>query len=544
MGRKEIEEAGSTMQATPCGRFHPGAALLVVHSPLPSSTELDQGRPPSFRKAAASMAGRLAAAPDGSANGSAAPNRARGFYRDRIRRVAVSGGLKRSALFDHSQSSQSGSSYSNYSGASNSYPSNNSGISAAEPDFGAHELTMIAIQMVSDGYAQRMVREFGGGGSLENWFLELDVGWVLEIHNKTGLCQQLQLQVKSPSWLQDLVERWIRALMVTISSISELLNNVQTLLLAQFGKASILEMLVFVAAVVPVLKAGKLRAVLDMYICVCTASYMFTLDVLSPEAQSIFNEIRRSLGTERNKLCEAISTTMEEVRALMEDDDSWAIEFPQGGGGVHRNTRLMVGYIVSMTDALVSTRKSAPSHNTGNLLGLIDDTIKHLKDLLLRKSELCLDASLRYLFLLNNSYFIATRDFVRGPYYRDSEHHQGLELTPECKNHMDSYLDVSWAHVMSSISKSNSPGPLRRWMTNTSSLAKFESAFHKTYQAQKLWKVPDPRLRDALRRAIIERVISSYRGYLEEHPELAEHASHESSTPAILEKILGELFEG
>lgn len=154
------------------------------------------------------------------------------------------------------------------------------------------------------------------------------------------------------------------------------------------------------------------------------------VDSSSHEPRSIFNEIRRSLGTERNKLCKAISTTMEEVRALMEDDDSWAIEFPQGGGAVHRNTRLMVGYIVSMTDALVSTRNSAPSHNIGNLRGLIDDTIKYLKDLLLRKSELCLDASMRYLFLLNNSYFIATRDFVCGPYYGDSEHHQGLELTP------------------------------------------------------------------------------------------------------------------
>ncbi|KAF7019364.1 hypothetical protein CFC21_032543 [Triticum aestivum] len=273
---------------------------------------------------------------------------------------------------------------------------------------------------------------------------------------------------------------------------------------------------------------------------------MFTLDVFSPEAQtqSILDEIRRSLGTERNKLCQAISTSMEEARALMEDDDSWAIEFPQGGGGVHRNTRLMVGYIVSMTDALVSTRKSAPSHNTGNLHGLIDDTIKHLKDLLLRKSEPCLDASMRYLFLLNNSYFIATRDIVRGPYYGDSQHHQGLELTPECKNHMDSYLDVSWAHVISSVSKSNPPGPLRRWLTNTSSLAKFESAFHQTYQAQKLWKVPDPRLRDALRRAIIERVISSYNDHLKKHPELAEHASRGNSTPTVLEEMLGQLFEG
>ncbi|VAH53786.1 unnamed protein product [Triticum turgidum subsp. durum] len=255
---------------------------------------------------------------------------------------------------------------------------------------------------------------------------------------------------------------------------------------------------------------------------------------------ALFEEISGSFARETNMLCEAISTTMKDVRTFMEDDDSWAIEIPRGGGEVHKNTRLMVGYIASMTDTLVSTRDFAPSHSTGNLSGLVDDTVKYLNDLLQRKSELCLDLSLRYLFLQNNSYFVATRDIGHG----DSEHHQGLELTPECKNHMDSYLGVSWAHVISSVSKSNPSGPLRRWLTNTSSLAKFESAFHKTYQAQKIWKVPDPRLRDALRRAIIERAISSYNDHLKKHPELAEHASRGNSTPAVLEEMLGQLFEG
>jgi hypothetical protein len=120
---------------------------------------------------------------------------------------------------------------------------------------------------------------------------------------------------------------------------------------------------------------------------------------------------------------------------------------------------------------------------------------------------------------------------------------QGLKLTPECQKHMDSYLKVSWGHVVSCISTSIFRALLRRWI-NTSSLAKFQSAFHKTYQSQKFWKVPDPLLRSLLRETITKRVIPGYRGYLKEHPELEKHVSGGSSSPDDLEEMLGELFEG
>jgi hypothetical protein len=53
------------------------------------------------------------------------------------------------------------------------------------------------------------------------------------------------------------------------------------------------------------------------------------------------------------------------------------------------------------------------------------------------------------------------------------------------------------------------PAP-RRFRRNYSSLPyKFEFEFLKTYNTQKLWKVPDPELRKTLRRAITEK---SFRG--------------------------------
>jgi hypothetical protein len=108
---------------------------------------------------------------------------------------------------------------------------------------------------------------------------------------------------------------------------------------------------------------------------------------------------------------------------------------------------------------------------------------------------------------------------------------------------MDSYLEVSWGHELS-LSSSNFIRPLRRWINYSSSLAKFQSDFHKIYQAQKFWKVPDPQIRSLLRETITKRVISGYRNYLKEHPKLEKQVSGGSNSPEAFEKMLGELFEG
>ncbi|KAF7012059.1 hypothetical protein CFC21_026292 [Triticum aestivum] len=479
-----------------------------------------------------SMAGprRLAAVPELSSSAASPPRD--GLYRDLIRTVAVSGAQRRSTILGHSGSS--------YSTASSSCPSNNSGHSSGSASavalerLGNQELRRIAHRMVSDGYAHRMVEafiraspapEFQFGGipdhALTNWFSELDVDWVLQIDDELGLQRLLR---DKPATTQDLVDKWIRALTVIAASIIELVCAFyRTPAVTLFGKASITKMLDVVDVIITVVEAEKLQVVLDMFTCVCGASHML----------SIFNEIGGLFERQAKRLSEITVSTMEEVRTLVEEDDSWAIEISRGGGEVHKNTPLIMDCVVSMKNARTSMQNSAPSHNSENLCGVIDGTIDYLKDLLFTKSESCSDQSLRYMFLLNNSYFVAhvVSESSASPAYLNQLHY------------MDSYLDVSWGYVLSCIPKSRFPGPIHCWI-NTSSLVKFESAFHKTYQTQKLWKVPDPRLRDALRRAIIERVITGYRNYLEEHLEQEKHVGRESSTPEVLEEMLGELFEG
>uniref|UniRef100_M8BBM8 Exocyst subunit Exo70 family protein n=1 Tax=Aegilops tauschii TaxID=37682 RepID=M8BBM8_AEGTA len=404
-------------------------------------------------------------------------------YRNSIRNVGVvfPEWHIRSSL--SSQSGQSGSNY-DYSDSGDS-----------------SELTKIAQRMVSDGYTQRMVRAFhntsltgtiGPDPALKNWFIELDVDWVLYSR------LQLQLQKVTAYWLQELVQRWIRALIIIVASIKEVM-------LVHDHEA----------------------------LAVTRTSYMIMMmPVVSLEAQHIFDEIRVSLKTEENGLTQVISNTMMDIRSYY-CDNPWTIEIARSGGRVHRKIQFLVHCILSMRKACASTLNSAQSQNTVKLRDAIDETIDYLKDQLLRKSEWFLDPRLRSMFLLNNSYFVAQA--------MSHSHPSGIKLTPECEKYMDLYLHFSWGHVLSCIPKSNFPGLLRRWI-NTSPLAKFESAFHKTYQTQKFWKVPDPQLRDVLRRAIIERVISGSRDYLKEHPELAEQVSQGSNSPEVLEDMLGEFF--
>uniref|UniRef100_A0A8R7TNU1 Exocyst subunit Exo70 family protein n=1 Tax=Triticum urartu TaxID=4572 RepID=A0A8R7TNU1_TRIUA len=406
--------------------------------------------------------------------------------------------------------------------------------------------------MASDGYTQHMVQAFhtvslthtfSPGRALKNWFVELDVDWVL------GPLQR-HLKEASAYLLQKLVESWIRALTVIVATIDETLVTTvsDTPAVASFATARVSAMLVFVVAVVQFNREENLQVMLQMYLCVCSVSYArLMMHVSFLDSRMIFNMIGEMLDREGNKLIESICNTMVQVRrTLMKDDDSWVTKILDGGGEVHKNTRLMVDDIVLMSKVHASTQNSAQSHNTEKLRELIDYTIDYLNNLLLRKSELCSDPSLRYLFLLNNSYFIVqmvSEISVSSNPEQSCGYQTELKLTPQCEKYMDSYLDVSWGNVLSFIPKSNSHEPLGRWI-HTTSLAKFQSAFHNTYQAQKFWKVPEPRLRSLLRETITKRVFPVYNDYLKEHPELEKCISDGSSSPKVMEEMLGELFEG
>jgi len=155
-----------------------------------------------------------------------------------------------------------------------------------------------------------------------------------------------------------------------------------------------------------------------------------------------------------------------------------------------------------------------------------------LEEKLANKSEAFPDPGLRFLFLLNNSSFIAEQLHCTPDFPKSIK----IDLVGKVKGYMERYIQVSWAPVLSCLIN---PTP-SCFGKNYSPLSKFESEFQKTYTTQKLWKVPNPCLRNRLRRAIIDKVIPCYTRYLEDDYGNAPL----KFSPSNLQEMLQELFEG
>jgi hypothetical protein len=173
------------------------------------------------------------------------------------------------------------------------------------------------------------------------------------------------------------------------------------------------------------------------------------------------------------------------------------------------------------------------SNKAASLGNMIRETASGLHETLVNISESFLNHGLRFLFLLNNSYFIR-QELSYGTYYFSPQQNLAA-LFGKVEGYMESYLQVSWAPVLSCLLN---PTPLcfgRKY----SLLPKFESEFQKTYTTQKLWKVPDPELRKTLRKAIIEKIVPGYTNYIEDNK-----ITTPKFSPQELKEMLKELFEG
>ncbi|XP_066372642.1 uncharacterized protein [Miscanthus floridulus] len=187
------------------------------------------------------------------------------------------------------------------------------------------------------------------------------------------------------------------------------------------------------------------------------------------------DEMASLVSYKQGELDEAIWNMMEETsrtRLTEDDDGSWrGVQTPQGSSpDIHELTRAMVSYIVLLSTNWATAHQLVKE--AAQLRGYVPSFDK-LSPTLVMESHMA-------------------------------------GLARKIENYIETYLQVSWAPVLSCLYNST---PL--CMGRYSSPAKFESEFQKTYNAQKFWKVPDPKLRRRLRVAVIDKVISSFEKYLE-----------------------------
>jgi hypothetical protein len=393
---------------------------------------------------------------------------------------------------------------------------------------------------------------------LEKWLSELDVGWVLhesKIDESAGSIRiWQQFHFFAESWilaLQDINESISRCFDVWCSQDRDEGTSKKPLAseFALLVEATMLKMLPFVDAIIAAAArtsdrpeaaaaAEKLQVLIDVSDALSMASeqILSSLFSSSPCVQSTGGTMRENVSTELAKLDEAMWNTMVD---MMTGTAAWTAEdngHPCGSSDIHKVTRSIISYTKVLwanywsldrilDDAYLRGEFKHDNESVSHLTNLIMEMVHSTEDKLASKSKSWFaDQSLRFLFLINNSYFMLRLVDFPMPV-----------LTRRIDDYINGYLLVSWEPVMKCLCDPATPCCFTRHLPMT----EFQSKFHKTYAAQKLWKVPDPAMRKMLRKAIVEKVIPVSTQFLEDSS-----ISTPGVTPKKLEEMLGELFEG
>jgi hypothetical protein len=390
--------------------------------------------------------------------------------------------------------------------------------------------------------------------------------------------------------LRDLMERWIRALLVMVHvlfitylelrakrstvggvrTVRKTIRYIQMLigvatpgatgetassqeeevtLFARFAEVSVLRMLTFVDAVCHAVPTyywapEALPGMLQVYACVADASpTVLALFKQAASSTTVFEGMNAAFLRKRTNLSNTIWSLMGMVRASFFTEDCCRISLESSGPGVHETTRLMMNYIALLWSNQGALNLVLQDHHFSvfvsedegfnSVVSLIIDMISSLEKHLVDASHSIAEHGLRYIFLMNNCDFITQQ--VRSldlPAWFPSD-------DSKIQGYIDAYLHASWTPVLSCLYVDIPFGP-RRY----ASLSKFESQFNTICDSHRLWKVPDPELRKRLRKAIIEKVIPWYARYLEQRAATGRRTTSRSSTPHQLQEVLEELFEG
>ncbi|KAK3134609.1 hypothetical protein QOZ80_6AG0551290 [Eleusine coracana subsp. coracana] len=366
----------------------------------------------------------------------------------------------------------------------------------------------------------------------EIWLSELEITLVLHV---------TQAQSFISGQLLYFARSWIRALFEITESISVYFGGSSCISkedgppsaseFLRLVQATLSKMLPFVDAIVAkgaVVEAAdvKLQALILVRDALCTASVQIlsfrveTRDILSADLPMA-------------KLDEAIWDTTQEAKIGVMS--SWW-DTPRSSD-IHPVTRSLISYIKVLWanhrsvdpilhDAFLRGHFVPTNVNVRHLTNLTVEMVHCLEEKLTRESKPFLDQSLKFLFLINNFHFILQQ---LSPWGFSMQ-----ELARKINDNGNSYIQVSWAPVLKCLHN-----PTLHCFTRRSTLPKFESKFQQTYNAQKLWKIPDPGMRKRMREAIVKEVIPDFTEFFKDYT-----ISTPRITPQVMKNMLEELFEG
>ncbi|KAF8686624.1 hypothetical protein HU200_043451 [Digitaria exilis] len=409
---------------------------------------------------------------------------------------------------------------------------------------------------------------------LERWLKEMGVGWVLRLADGARVPRPARL-----GHTLDAASNWIWALHEIVGTLCLMRSSLplgrryrsmlekeeaatgseEQVQFASFTQQAILKLLAFVDVLVPDASSNVtfinqgpvpyqklqrllyVREALSKTLCKIPLSFDSSP---SSEDERIVREIVTVLSAKDGTVVEAIWTQLDKTRNRI------LVSFTEDGNkdssATHKATRSFMKYVTLFLLANNNYWLVAPivseAASLGKYLPRIGDIppvkslalemVSCLQEKLTNKSEQFPDQSLRFLFLLNNSSFIKD-ELVSCCYFPQS---YKAAVTRKVEGYLENYVQVFCAPVLSCLFN---PTTSLCFGKNYSPLDKFESEFQKTYTTQKLWQVPDPKLRRRLREAIIKEIVPAYTNYIEDNK-----ASSPKFTPQDLEEMMQEMFEG
>jgi hypothetical protein len=208
------------------------------------------------------------------------------------------------------------------------------------------------------------------------------------------------------------------------------------------------------------------------------------------------------------------------------------------GAGIHPLTQYTMAYVELLAphrgalDLILASTRGSTASAEGDGANLFDDLVSKLIASLepnleeisaLRRAE---GGGMRHLFLANNTSFVLKHaaGILRGDEW-------AVRCQGRVVQHMTAYVEASWAPVVACLETTGT----------VKILTKFNSTLEKVCSGHARCKVPDPTLREALRKAVSDKVVAAYDAYLIKHPKLQKSAKYTAESLAVL---LSELFEG
>ncbi|KAM0917830.1 hypothetical protein ACQ4PT_009253 [Festuca glaucescens] len=397
----------------------------------------------------------------------------------------------------------------------------------------------ISLRVIRAGYTKELLQTFTSAPCdvLERFLSILQVGCSLETDEA--------ISYENAEWwtAEDMIRRWILATKL----VGKALVAMQMQLHAQsngafdrfkdeylmaIAKRSTFILLRFADGFTSTHSVEKLIYVLEMYEVLGSAVpsliQVFTgqrKELVSRQVEVVLAKLARALkimvGSLITKIRTGISSgTQTTTRGV--------------GAGVHPLTRYTMAYVESLAPHRGALDLIGSAEGVDSFDDLVSELIASLEPNLEEISALrgAQGGGMRHLFLANNTSYVLQHaaSLLRGD-----------KWVARCQGrvvqHMTGYVEASWAPVVACLEATGTG----TGKPTVKILAKFNSALEKAYSGHARCKVPDPALREALRKAVSDKVVAVYDTYLLKHPKLQKSAKYTADSLAAL---LSELFEG